>query len=292
MATTALDLPSAARSTDSAPGQGSRFLALCLLIWAVPSAVRLALQPAAFGPGGPLLIMLPAALWLAWRDWPADAAAAPGRPALVTGALLGALILHAAGMVFGVLFAELLAIHAAVVALLYAHGGARLCRRLVVPLLFALTALPLPGAVIGPATLGLKLFVAQASLVLLSWGGGEVARSGSALFIGPYELTVEAACAGINSALGLVAVGLFYTYLRGARGWRMAMLMAAAVPVAIAANVFRVLLLAVFVTHWGVWLLDTPLHPATGLAMFAVAVLLLMALDGAQRMIARAGGGR
>lgn len=260
-------------------GAGARFLPLCALIWAAPSLARLALQPGAFGPGGPLLILVPAALWLGWRAWPADAGATPGRGDVGGAVLLGAILLHAAALLFAILIAELLAIVAVVVALLYAHGGLRLCRRLAVPLLLALAALPLPASVIGPATFELKMLVARASVALLDWGGWEAARSGSALYIGPYELTVEAACAGVNSALSLVAIGLFYAHLRGARGTRMALLVAAAVPVAVTANVLRVVLLGALVAQRGVWLLETPLHPLTGLAMFAVAVLLLMALD-------------
>jgi len=155
-----------------------------------------------------------------------------------------------------------------------------LCRRLWFPLVYGLAALPLPSSIMGPATRELKLFVANASVHVLETLGFEVARSGTSIYVEQYELVIEAACSGVNSIVSLVAIGLLYGYLAHRRSiGRIAVLGVAALAFAVVANVVRVVVLGAAVGRFGIYLLDTPLHGATGLLMFAIATVLLMTFD-------------
>ena len=69
-------------------------------------------------------------------------------------------------------------------------------------------------------------------------------------------------------------------YLRHRSDWRYALLLAALImPLAIAANLCRLMLLLVLVHVEGAAVLDTPLHLATGMMMVGMVMILLAALD-------------
>jgi exosortase len=256
------------------------FLVVAAILWAVPSIWELARQAWYSEQGAQLAIVAPTTIWLFTREWPRDRALAPGNWRIASIAIGLIILLNLAAAFVGVLFLEILTIELGAVAILYALGGMALCRRLWLPLIYGLAILPLPSTIMGPATAQLKLIVAQASVDLLGVVGLDVARSGTSIYVDQYELVIEAACSGVNSIVGLMAVGLLYAYLqhRGSVA-RVAALAIAAVVVAIVANIIRVVVLGLLVDRYGVYLLDTPLHGGTGLAMFAIAVILLIAID-------------
>jgi len=259
---------------------GTWVVAACGLAWAMPSVLRMMAQPGAAGQDGQYIVVVPAAAWLIWRDFPRNQPLAPGRWIWTTVGLAVIVTLHLLAWVVGTLFVELLMVYSALVLMLYRHGGVELCQRLWFALLFLLAALPLPSSLLAPATRSLKLLVAEVSVGLMSSAGYEVARAGSIIFIDQYELIVEAACSGVNSIVSLIAVGLLYAYLRGqTTPARVAVLVLASLPVAVVANVLRVVMLGGMTSHWGVFILDTPLHAATGLVMFVFAVLMLLLVD-------------
>lgn len=277
-----------AGGTDAADGPGgparmpaAQWLILaCCLAWAAPSLLRMAAQPGVAGQDGQYIVIIPATAWLIWREFPRDRAFVAGNPTVVLAGLVAIVAVHLLAWLVGVLFVELLMVYAAAVLMLYRHGGVALCRRLWFPLLFLLAAVPLPGSVIASATRSLKLLVAEASVAVLGDAGYEVARTGSIIFVDQYELVVEAACSGVNSIVSLIAVGLMYAYLRGrTTPARIAVLVLASLPVAVAANIVRVVMLGAMTSHWGVYILETPLHTATGLVMFVIAVFLLLLVD-------------
>ena len=138
----------------------------------------------------------------------------------------------------------------------------------------------------------LKRAIAMQAVGSVAAFGIEVAARGSSLFVDQYELLVAAACSGMNSLFSLAAIGIFYVHVRHDDDWRHAALLALAiVPVALGTNLIRVILLLVAVHIWGVRVLETPLHMATGLAMAALALLLLALIDLSVTPVARWLGG-
>lgn len=263
------------------PLLGLPLLVVCALGWAAPTLWALAREGWTTDLGPSLLVMLPVAAWLIVSQWPRQLPRdAGGRPLVVAALVASAILLNLMSWIVGVLIGEVIAIYLAGIALIYARGGAALCRRLWFPIVFALAALPLPNSVIGPATLGLKLLVAEASVQVMALLGFDVARGGTIIYIDQYELVVEAACSGLNSIVSLTAIGLLYAWLhhRGSAA-AVALLGLAAIPIALLANLVRIVLLGAIVSRWGIGMLDTPLHGATGVLMFGVATALLMATD-------------
>ena len=79
-----------------------------------------------------------------------------------------------------------------------------------------------------------------------------------------------------------VAVAMLTAY-QAASPARRALVLLAAAPIAIAANILRVLLLVLLVAWRGGEILDTFVHPLSGIMTFALALPIIFWLGGEQR---------
>ena len=233
-------------------------------------------EPYAHGP-----LVLGVVAWLVWRARHVLAGELD-RPAPVAGSLaLGfGLLLYAVGRSQGIALFEV-ASHIPVLAgLLLVLGGWPALKALWFPLAFLAFLVPLPGFILEAATAPLKNFVSHAVEVLLYQAGYPIARSGVVLAIGKYQLLMADACSGLNSLYSLAALGCLYLYLTPRAGLlRSAMLLASILPIAVVANVLRVLALVLITYHYGDEAGQSFLHDFAGLALFASALVMLFSLD-------------
>ena len=115
---------------------------------------------------------------------------------------------------------------------------------------------------------------------LLSAVGYPISQVGVTLYIAQYQLLVEDACAGLNSIISLTAVGLFYIYLMHNASWRYSLLLLALLlPIAIAANVIRVIILVLLTYYFGNEVAQGYLHDFAGIVTFVSALLLFFLVD-------------
>lgn len=258
--------------------------ALALALAALPTLWTLAnrVWPGPEQSHGP--VMLAVALWLMLRQRAALAALPPpqARTRMLAWALLG---LAAAVLVLGralaLLQAEVLGLWGLGVALLLLARGPAALRRLALPLAALLLVIPMPGIVVQAVTLPLKIGVSTVAESLLHAVGYPVARSGVVLAVDQYRLLVADACAGLASMFTLEAMGLLYMALRGpaASRWRDVALAVLLVPIALAANVVRVVVLVLVVYHLGEAAVQGLMHGFAGLVLFGVAMILMLAAD-------------
>ena len=227
---------------------------------------------------GPIILALFA--WLLWRGRDAllDTTL---RPAPVAGSLLLAagLALYLVGRTQSLPLFEV-ASHLPVFAgaILLVRGYAAV-RRLAFALLFLLFLVPLPGFVIEAVTGPLKQLVSATVAAILQAVGYGVERSGVVLLVDGHELLVADACSGMNSLVSLLALGLVYAHATDRRGpGTYALLVAGLIPIAIAANVLRVLALSLVAVHWGDAAARGALHDWIGFATFGAALGMLIAL--------------
>jgi exosortase len=103
-------------------------------------------------------------------------------------------------------------------------------------------------------TFPLRLLVCQ----LVEWISGnllqiDVVRDGTALMdpLRTYQYDVAAACSGIRSLFAILAVTIIYAFLSFRTGWKRALLVASAVPLAVFGNVVRLLTIIVAAEFWG-----------------------------------------
>jgi exosortase B len=228
---------------------------------------------------GPMMIAIVA--WLIWREREA-LAKLPYKPALLSGGLLlcTALFIYFIGRVINLPLLELGAQVVILPALVLLALGWAAVRKLWFALGFMVFAVPLPGFVLVAMTSQLKQWVSVIAESLLYQAGYPIARDGVVITIGQYPMLVADACSGLNSLYTLSAVGLLYVYLTYAPGWlRNTLLLAAIVPMAILANIVRVMLLILLTYHQGYDAGQGFMHGLSGILLFIVALMGLMLMD-------------
>ncbi|MGS0756458.1 exosortase B [Roseateles sp. GG27B] len=148
------------------------------------------------------------------------------------------------------------------------------------PLLFLIFMIPWPGDLVSAVTSPLKSAVSVVASDLLYRLGYPVGRSGVILTVGPYQLLVADACAGLNSMFTLEALGLLYMnimkYTSAARNITLAILI---IPISFVANVVRVMILVLVTYHFGDEAGQGFVHSFAGMVLFLVALTLILAVD-------------
>ncbi|MDP1525808.1 MAG: exosortase [Rhodocyclaceae bacterium] len=207
---------------------------------------------------------------------PAPTFAVPG-----LGLLLAGLALAVIGDVQEIPALALAAQMPVLAGLLLARHGLPGLRLAWFPLVYLAFMIPLPGILIDALTQPLKEMISLATAQILHAAGYPAAHSGVVLVVGQYQLLIADACSGLHSFMALLALGVLYVHLTPRSGaWHKAALLLAVVPVALAANLLRVVVLALLTFHAGdaagrQW------HEMAGIVMFLVAFAGLLGLDAA-----------
>jgi exosortase len=232
------------------------------------------------GVHGP--IVLATAGWLIWRRWDEIIAnARPGSPRIAILGIVIGMAFYIFGRAYGFLVLEVGGLYLAGIAIAYSFIGWRMLRKLWFPILYLGFAVPLPGWFLDSLTLPLKYFVSDVVTRLMSALGYPIVQVGVTLYIAQYQLLVEDACAGLNSIISLTAISLFYIYLLHNSSWRYAaVLFALVLPIALAANVIRVIILVLITYYLGDEMAQGYLHDGAGIVTFVVALLLIFVIDG------------
>jgi exosortase B len=269
------------------------FLSLGLLVVYLPTVYRL-LQSGSAGlwsqgehSHGPIMLAL--SMWLLvnrWREYEARPEALRGQslawPAFVVGAAL-----FAAGRSLGIIYFEVGSFIPMLMGMILLIGGSALLGKLKFPLFFCLFMVPLPGFVLDPISHFIKLKVSILVAELLWDLGYPISRNGVVLNIGPYQLLVADACAGMRTLFMLEAMGIFYLNVIKHSSWvRNVGLACLVIPISFTANTTRVIVLTLITYHFGDEAGQGFLHGFAGIVLFATAMLLMMGLDTLFRAIA------
>lgn len=256
-------------------------LVLGVLVLLVPTFIQVAQESwtGETGVHGP--IVLATGIWLFARRWgELQAIRQPGHPVWIALLMVPALAAYVFGRAFGFLAIEVLALGGVLLAVFYGTFGAEAVRRMWFPILYLLFVVPIPGWVIDSVTGPLKSYVSVSATWLLGQIGYPIVREGVTLYVAQYQLLVEDACAGLNSLISLTAISLFYIYILHNASWRYALfLMLWIVPVALLANLVRVMILVLITYHFGNAAAQGFLHSTAGLVMFASALIGIFAVD-------------
>ena len=256
-------------------------LVLALVLTVLPTLYAMATQSwnTESGVHGPLV--LATAVWLVWRNWDEILAEArPGNLWIAVPILILMAAFYAFGRAFNFLIIEVGALLVALVALAYAFVGHRVLMKMWFPVVYLLFLIPLPGWLMDSITQPLKILVSDITTWLLSALGYPITQVGVTIYIAQYQLLVEDACAGLNSLISLTAVGLFYIYLMHNASWRYSLLLLLLLlPIAIAANVVRVVILVLLTYYAGNEVAQGYLHDFAGIVTFVSALLLIFGID-------------
>lgn len=256
-------------------------IAIGLLTLGIPTLIHVARESwtGETGVHGP--IVLATGIWLFAQRWrELETIARPGTALRAALLIVPALFAYAVGRAFDFLAIEVLALGGFLLGLFYLFFGSEAVRRMWFPLVYLLFVVPIPGWLIDTVTGPLKAYVSHSATYLLGLAGYPIVREGVTLYVAQYQLLVEDACAGLNSLISLTAISLFYIYVLHNASWRYALfLMLWIVPVALLANLLRVIILVLITYHFGNAAAQGFLHSTAGLVMFATALLGIFAVD-------------
>lgn len=256
-------------------------LLLAAVVLSIPTIIRLGSQvwSKEFGAHGP--IVLATGAWLLWRRLPdLSKESQPSNPILVGLGAVVSLAIYVVGRAYDLISLETAGLYGFGVIIFYDRFGVRAMLRNWFPIFYLGLLLPVPGWMLDEFTAPLKLLVSALSSGLVEPLGVPLYREGVTMVVGPYQLLVEDACSGLNSLVGLIAVTLFYIYLLRDEGWKYSLfLVCLIIPVAIAANVVRIVVLILLTYYFGDAVGQGFLHVTAGLFLFAISLLLMFLID-------------
>ena len=270
------------RKTDLLPFTDWRAAVLLLGIAAllIPTLLSLATRHWSISSGahGPLILI--SGTWLIWRErhWLRFQPGGIGQAWLLM--LVPLLPLYAFGRGFQLLGTESAALYAMLVLLGFYYWGPAAMRRLWFAVLYLAFLIKPPYGVVAELTQPLKIALSELSVDLLHALGYPIGQSGVLIQIAQYELMVEQACAGLSSLVTLFALGLLYIHLTRPPGRMHAiLLLAAIVPIAMVANLLRVIILVLLTYHAGDAVAQSVAHDAAGVVTFSLSMLGMFLFD-------------
>jgi exosortase len=219
-----------------------------------------------------------------------DRLVAQAPPGGAAWAWAGVLVLYLLGLGIESVTLQGLAVVGGVAAGVLQLWGMPGLRTLAFPVAFLVFMVPLPAGLVEPFILWLQLQVSSVGVSVLHALGSGVSRAGNVLMLPSGEaLFVADACSGITSLITLtpLAVALaWYAEKRwSARFW----VLASVVPLAMGANLLRVVGTTLAVERWGTApVMESAWHELSGVATFTLACVGLLAVSGAVRRGAHA----
>jgi EpsI family protein len=150
-------------------------------------------------------------------------------------------------------------------------------RTLALPIAFLIFMIPLPAIVMNAIAFPLQMFAARTAAFWLYNFGIPVLREGNVIVLAEVTLEVAEACSGIRSLQALLAIGTVYAYFTQSDLWKRWTLVVLAVPIAIAANAFRVSGTGVLAQYWGAEAAMGFYHTFAGWLVFVMTFILLFA---------------
>ncbi|MBW8812436.1 MAG: exosortase V [Caulobacterales bacterium] len=262
---------------------GSLPLVALALAFAAPTFYRLGDQVWSRESGAHGPIVLATGLWLVWRKLPSmSLEAKPGSLPLTVLGLLISLPIYIIGRAYDIISFEAAGLYGFCLSVLHDRFGLQAMLKNWFPLLYLGLLLPVPGWALDEFTAPLKLLVTTVASDIVLPFGIPLVQEGVTMTVGPYQLLVEDACSGLNSLIGLIAVTTFYIYLLRNASWRYSLvLVCLIIPIAILANVLRIITLILLTYFFGDAVGQGFLHVTAGLFLFAVSLVLMFTIDSA-----------
>ena len=227
--------------------------------------------------------------YFVWERWD-RLKAIPIVPSLWGIALLaGGLLMLVIGSIGAELYLQRSSLIVVIAGLVLLVMGRAALKTFMFPIAFMFFMVPLPAIVVNAVAFPLQLFAARTAEFCLFNFGIPVLREGNVIVLAGTTLEVAEACSGIRSLQALLALGTVYAYFSQRSMWKRWVLVLLSVPIAIAANAFRVSGTGVLANYWGSQAAEGFYHTFSGWLIFVVAFLLLLGCGG---LLSRIGNGQ
>lgn len=155
--------------------------------------------------------------------------------------------------------------------------GREIVRQVWFEICFLFFMVPIPYVIYYALTFPMQLLASKITAGILSAIGMQAVRQGNILNLGDgISLEVAEACSGMRSLMSLLALGALFAYMTQKRFAGKIILFVSTIPIAVAANVFRVFVTALLATTVTPDVTAEPLHSIMGLSVFVVSFILLL----------------
>lgn len=192
--------------------------------------------------------------------------------------LVAALALQAVAVAIGSLALQGVALVASIAGAVFLLRGAAWLRALAFPIAFLLFAVPIPDEWLAPIVVRLLLFVSTAATAALHALAVPVLREGNVMTLpNGASLFVAEACSGLTSLVTLLPIAALIAYVSPISRGAKTLLFVMAVPIAMGANLVRVIATTLGALRWGVERVTGEIaHAALGLMVYAIASVALL----------------
>jgi exosortase len=172
--------------------------------------------------------------------------------------------------------------------LIWTLFGSLMLRELRFPLLVLVLAIPFPTILFNQITFPLQLFASRIASDILPLLGVPVLLEGNVIQLPVMKLEVAEACSGIRSLMSLFTLAVFYGYFLERTTRRRWLLALAAIPIAVTANVLRIVGTGLCVQYWDPDKALGFFHEFSGWVMFVISLACLYLVHRLMRLISPA----
>lgn len=157
-------------------------------------------------------------------------------------------------------------------------NGWKLTRALVFVFVVWAMAIPIPQIAFNALALPLQLIASSTAEKLLVMCQVPVYREGNVLELASQSLNVAEACSGIRSLVSLFTIATILCFLQPIKRLGKAILIVSVIPIALAANAFRIAVTGLLVQHFGPAAGAGFYHAFSGWLVFLAGLVALLAV--------------
>lgn len=193
-------------------------------------------------------------------------------------------------LIFGVygvdLFTSRISFVILLIGLVWTFLGRAMLRQLRFPILILLLAIPFPAIIFNQITFPLQLLASKLASMTLPLLGVPTLQEGNVIQLPIMKLEVAEACSGIRSLMSLFTLAIFYGYFLEKTTARRVILALASIPIAVAANVVRIVGTGLCVQYWDPVKALGFFHEFSGWVMFVISLACLYLVHRFMRLVA------
>ncbi len=197
------------------------------------------------------VFIFPISLFLLWMLRREIRAAKP-QPTTLGVWLLGfGLLIQTASWVLGIKWFPMLSLIPVIAGTVLALHGKNLWKVVAFPVCFLFFAAPMPDIIILPLSTEVQNQSTTGSVILMSSLGYPLIQTGNRIDTPTISVEVAEVCSGFKKLTALVAFAFLYGYVFNVSLWKRAVLVLAAYPIALLANIIRICALIFIGSAWG-----------------------------------------